>query len=180
MKLALIAGVAILTVLFGGVRPGSAAEDETTVRVALLDVTSNSGMGPAGQMMMAPGMGSGATGPSSPGYNAAYPMGVMSIRTDQNTLKAGKVKFDITNWSTGTVHDILVVAVDNPQAKLPYDFTKAQVAQDQVKILAEAAELQPNESAEMEADLSPGTYMLFCNVPGHYAAGMAATISVTP
>ena len=180
MKAVLIAGAVILTALVGGTLPGSAAEDETIVRVALLDVTSNTGMGPAGQTMMAPGMGSGAMGPSSPAYSPAYPMGPMSIRTDQSTLKAGKVKFEITNWSTGTVHDILVVAVDNAQAKLPYDFTKAQVAQDQVKILAEAAELQPNESAEMEADLSPGTYMLFCNVPGHYAAGMATTISVSP
>ena len=86
----------------------------------------------------------------------------------------------MTNWSTGTVHDILVVAVDSPDAKLPYYFAKAQVAEDQVKVLAEAAELQPNESAEFAADLAAGTYMLFCNVPGHYAAGMATTISVTP
>jgi uncharacterized cupredoxin-like copper-binding protein len=179
MKLSTIGGAVIAAALLGGMAPVWAAEDEATVRVALLDMTSNAGMGPVGQAMMAPGMGSAMMG-SSPGYNPAYPMGMMSIRVDRSTLKAGKVKFEVTNWSTGTVHDVVVVAVDNADAKLPYDFTAAQVAEDQVKVLAETPALQPNESAELETVLTPGTYMIFCNVPGHYASGMATAISVTP
>ena len=190
MKLATLGAAIVLATVLGGAVSGRTAEEEATVRVALLDMSSNAGMGPVGQAMMGPGMGSrmmgsemmgsGMMGPGMMGYNPSYPMGMMSIRTDQSTLKAGKVKFEVTNWSTGTVHDILVIAVDSADAKLPYDFVKAQVIQDQVKVLAEAAEMQPNESTEIEADLSPGTYMLICNVPGHYAAGMAVAISVTP
>ena len=28
--------------------------------------------------------------------------------------------------------------------------------------------------------VSPGTYLLICNVPGHYAAGMVSMLNVTP
>ena len=93
VKPATIGAVVALIALVGGTTPGWAAGDETTVRIALLDMTSNAGMGPAGQAMMAPGMGSGTTGSGTMGNNPMFPMGVMSIRTDQSTVKAGHVKF---------------------------------------------------------------------------------------
>ena len=52
--------------------------------------------------------------------------------------------------------------------------------EEQVKVLGEAADLQPNASKSFDVALSPGSYLLICNIPGHYAAGMVAALSVTP
>ncbi|HUH49439.1 MAG TPA: sulfocyanin-like copper-binding protein, partial [Mycoplana sp.] len=33
---------------------------------------------------------------------------------------------------------------------------------------------------KLDADLEAGTYLLFCNLKGHYEAGMATKLTVTP
>jgi uncharacterized cupredoxin-like copper-binding protein len=107
-------------------------------------------------------------------------MGMMAIRIDHDTVKAGSVKFDVTNWSRGMLHEMLVVAVDSPTTPLPYDYGQAKVKEDQVKVLGDTSELQPNVSSSLEVTLAPGSYLLICNVPGHYSAGMAVPFRVTP
>ena len=39
-------------------------------------------------------------------------MGMMAVRITQPSVKAGPVRFDVTNWSRGMLHEMLVVAVD--------------------------------------------------------------------
>ena len=107
-------------------------------------------------------------------------MGMMAIRSDKTSAKAGSVTFDVTNWSRSVVHEMLVLAVDSPDAPLPYDFSKQVIPEDQVKALGETDELQPNASKSIELTLAPGNYLLVCNVPGHYAAGMALAFTVAP
>ena len=172
------------------------------VKVALTDMSSAMGMGPAGRGMMGPGMmgrgmmhpgqgmmGYGWTGPgqgqtgTAPGPGMMGPgmmMGMMAVRINQPTVKAGAVRFDVTNWSRGMLHEMLVVAVDDPQAPLPYDYAQAKVAEDQVKALGDTGDLQPGASYTLDVTLTPGTYLLICNVPGHYAAGMVTPLTVTP
>jgi uncharacterized cupredoxin-like copper-binding protein len=164
--------------------PGFAAE-RATVRVALLDMSSIMPMGMMGYGMMGPGMmGQGMMGPGmmGPGMMMGQGMmgGMMSIRVDRPTVKAGAVNFDVVNWSRSVLHEMLVVSVDNPAAPLPYDYPQTRVPEDQVKVLGEAADLQPNTSKTFEVTLEPGSYLLICNIPGHYAAGMAVPLSVTP
>ncbi len=161
---------ATLSMLTLSIAPGIAAETQTTVRVALLDMSSIMPMGMMGYGMMSPGMmmGQGMMG------------GMMSIRLDKPTVKAGAVSFDVTNWSRSVLHEVLIVSVDNPAAPLPYDYPQARVPEDQVKVLGEGGDLQPNDSAGFEVTLAAGSYLLICNLPGHYAAGMAVPLSVTP
>ena len=106
--------------------------------------------------------------------------GMMSLRIDHPTVKDGPVRFDVTNWSRGMVHEMLVVAVDATDAPLPYDYGQGKVAEDQVRILGETPELQPNASADLELTLAAGSYLLVCNLPGHYASGMVVPLTVTP
>jgi uncharacterized cupredoxin-like copper-binding protein len=187
---------AALSMLTLSTAPSMAAETQTTVKVALLDMSSLMPMGIMGYGMMGPGWGQGpgltnpgAPGPGMMGYGMMGPGmmmgqgmmgGMMSIRLDQPTVKAGTVKFDVTNWSRSVLHEVLVVSVDNPTAPLPYDYPQARVPEDQVKVLGEGGDLQPNASATFDVMLAPGSYVLICNLPGHYAAGMAVPLSVTP
>lgn len=172
--------------------PATAAESQTAVKVALTDMSSAMGMGPAGRGMMgygmmspgggmmgygwaSPGQGQTGTWPMGPGM-----MGMMAVRINQPSVKAGTVRFDVTNWSRGMLHEMLVVAVDNPQAPLPYDYSQAKVAEDQVKVLGDTGDLQPGASYTLDVALTPGSYLLICNVPGHYATGMVTPLTVTP
>jgi uncharacterized cupredoxin-like copper-binding protein len=123
-------------------------------------------------------MGPGMMGPGMMG--SGMMMGMMSIRVDKPTVKAGPVTFDVTNWSRSIVHEVLVISVDNQAAPLPYDYAQARVPEEQVKVLGEAEGLQPNASKTFEIALTPGSYLLICNVAGHYAAGMVAPFSVAP
>jgi uncharacterized cupredoxin-like copper-binding protein len=188
--------VAALLILTPAAAPSLAADAQTSVKVALLDMSSIMPMGMMGYGMMGPGWGQGqgmmnpgmmgpgwwqGQGATNPGMMGSGMMGgMMSIRIDQQTVKSGTVTFDVMNWSRSVLHEMLVVSVDNPTAPLPYDYPQARVPEDQVKVLGEAADLQPNVSKTFEVKLTPGSYLLICNLPGHYAAGMAVPLSVTP
>jgi uncharacterized cupredoxin-like copper-binding protein len=221
---------AALVMLAAIAAPARAADEKTTVKVALLDMSSHMSagmmqygmMGPGmmGPGMMSPGMmspgmmspgmmspgmmGPGMMGPGMMGQGQGSPYpgmtgqgmmgpgmmgsgmmgmmmnGMMSIRVDKSTVKAGTVTFDVTNWSRSVLHEVLVISVDNPSAPLPYDYAQARVPEEQVKVLGEAGDLEPNASKTLELTLAPGSYLLVCNVPGHYAAGMVASLNVAP
>jgi uncharacterized cupredoxin-like copper-binding protein len=185
--LRLFAAIVALLCLGG---TGAAADGETMVKVALLDMSSVMGSGMAGYGMIGPGttgqgmMGPGQMGPGMMGGGMMGPgmmgMGMMSIRTDQPSVKAGEVHFDVANWSRSFVHEMLVVAVDNPSAAIPYNYAEPRIAEDQVKVLGEIADLRPNASSTMDLNLMPGWYLLICNVAGHYAAGMVTQFHVAP
>lgn len=182
--------------------PDAAAQDQTTIKVALTDMSASAGMGPMGQWMMGPGYGGGqgmmGNGMMRPGYGGGMGMmgpgygggpgmmgqnmmmGMMAIRIDHDTIKAGTLKLDVTNWSRFVPHEALVVAVDDPTSPLPYDYSQAKVKEDQVKVLGDTSELEPNESKTLDLTLAPGTYLIICNVQGHYAAGMATPLKVVP
>lgn len=185
-RLPTYAGALLISVAFATAT--WAANEATTVKVALLDMSSAMPMGMMGYGMMGQGMMGQAPGSMNPGsgYGMMGPgmmggmMGMMSIRTDKPTVKAGTVTFDVTNWSRSVLHEMLIVAVDNPNAPLPYDYTRAQVPEEQIKVLGEAEDIQPSQSKALEVALPQGSYLLICNLPGHYAAGMVTPFSVTP
>ena len=157
------------------IAPAGAA-DAPIVKVFLIDATAmlGPGIGPG------PGYGPGVMGPGygmmGPGYGM---MGGMSIRTNVASVKAGKVTFAVTNLSRSVVHEMIVVAVDNPNTPLPYDYNTARIPEKQVKMLGETDEMQPNAEQTITLDLKPGAYLLICNVPGHYAANMWTPLTVT-
>ena len=180
-----------------------AGDPGSTVRVALLDMSAVAGGGrgytqglptgaaPAGQygggMMGGVNPGSGMMGSGNPGYGMmgygmmGYGMmGMMAIRADHASVKAGTVTFDVTNWSRSVIHEMVILAVDGPDAPLPYDYNKLQVPEEQVQVVGDSGALAPNASKTVEVALTPGSYILLCNVPGHYAAGMAVAFTVTP
>ncbi len=134
-----------------------AAGEPADVKVALTDMSSAMSGGYGRGMMGWGGQGQGGNwGPGMmgwghPGQGGNWGPGMMgmAVRIDHDTVKAGQVRFDVTNWSRGMIHEMMIVAVDNPQAPLPYDYTQGRVAKDQVKVLGDTENLQPNASKSL-------------------------------
>ena len=102
----------------------------------------------------------------------------MRIVIDNATLKPGRITLHANNQSKALEHEI-VIARDNGGA-LPFDATKNRVVESRVHSLGEIANLKPGQSDSLTLNLKAGTYMLFCNEPGHYNDGMYAKLVVAP
>jgi hypothetical protein len=53
------------------------------------------------------------------------------------------MKFDVTSRSLVTLHEMLIVAVNDSITSLPYNCNQAKVKEDQVKILGDTAGCNP-------------------------------------
>ncbi len=102
----------------------------------------------------------------------------MVIKSDANKVKAGRVTLEAVNQSKNLVHEVLVMP-DLPEGKNPpYDTRGQKVVEKRVHSLGEISELKPGARGKLTLNLKPGSYLLFCNEPGHYKAGMTAHLVV--
>jgi uncharacterized cupredoxin-like copper-binding protein len=102
----------------------------------------------------------------------------MSIKLDKTIVNAGKVTFVVKNVSKETIHEMLVAPMKDKDAQLPFVEADNKVNEEKSGDLGEVSELDPGKSGSLTLDLKPGIYVLFCNVPGHYSAGMWTTLTV--
>ena len=114
--------------------------------------------------------GMGMTNASMSGTN-------MGIKVDQKTVKAGEVKFEVTNSSKETEHEMIILPIP-ADGNLPYDEKEARFDEDKAGALGEVSELAPGKSGEVTLHLKPGKYVLSCNVANHFANGMWTTLLV--
>lgn len=77
------------------------------------------------------------------------------ITTDLTSFKAGQITFVAKN-----------------DGKIPHDLAVKETG-DKTK------EIPPGGTAELKVNLKPGKYELYCTIPGHEAAGMKLTITVS-
>jgi uncharacterized cupredoxin-like copper-binding protein len=103
----------------------------------------------------------------------------MRIVLDQGTIKPGRVTLHAENQSRSSVHEVIIARGDGAQ-ELPMDAKRVRVIESRVRRLGEIADLAPGKSGKLTLDLKPGSYVLFCNQPGHYQDGMFATLTVAP
>ncbi len=104
----------------------------------------------------------------------------MAIKTDKRSVKAGRVTFEVSNDSKDLVHEMIVVSAADPKLQLPYDPKDSRVIESEIKDLGEASDLKPGERKTLSLTLKPGEYILICNQPSHYRAGMKTSLTVTP
>jgi uncharacterized cupredoxin-like copper-binding protein len=103
----------------------------------------------------------------------------MRMKLDHDSLKAGPVRFEVTNESKGLVHEMIVIKTTAPASALPYDSKSDRAIESKIKSLGEVSELQPGASGHLTLNMKPGAYLLFCNQPNHLRAGMWARFVVT-
>src|SRR5919201_5014664 len=124
------------------------------------------GLGAAGLVLAGCGGGGGgssapATAPSSAGgaERLALKAGPGSqLRYNKKTLQADAGK--------------VTIAMSNPSA------LSHSVAIGGKGVNAAGPVVAPGDTSTVSANLEPGTYTFFCNVPGHREAGMQGTLTV--
>ena len=112
--------------------------------------------------------------------------GTMRILTDRSSTPAGTVSLRVAN--TGSlVHELVVLPLQAGQSVGSRTAgTDGRV--DETNSIAEASHtcgadsgdgINPGTLSWTSVNLAPGTYELICNLPGHYAAGMYTSLTVT-
>lgn len=178
-QLALFAGVALLMVALAGCGAAGAP---------------SAGAPSAG----APSAGASADGSQSSRINVE--IHAFEVEPDLATVKAGPVTFFVTNTDVQK-HEMLVVPFpdapssesgvkaalqpgrDGPleqvMSRMVYDTSVLRLNEDDLGSLGEVADIEGGTSGEVTLDLAPGTYLLLCNLPVHFQAGMWTKLTVT-
>lgn len=83
------------------------------------------------------------------------------------SVRAGKTTFAVRN--VGQLdHDFVVLRTNRAPGKLPIAGTSAK----EVGRVGETPVFRPGQTRRLSLTLKAGKYVLICNVPGHYKAGM--------
>ena len=101
---------------------------------------------------------------------------VMEVKPTE--VRAGEASFVVRNDSTELVHELLVVRTALSPSQFPIDGQGARVDESELKGIHELGDLEPGRSGKLTLGLEPGHYVLFCNQPGHFMAGMHAELTV--
>ena len=137
---------------------------DTSIRVTLIDKSGTADLG----NMPALGMG----------MKADMKMAKMGININPKTVTHGYVKFDVTNLASNLVHEVLIARITDENQLLPFDQSRNKVDVESLQTLGSVSEIEPSKTASLTLDLKPGKYILYCNIAGHYMAGMWTVVEV--
>jgi uncharacterized cupredoxin-like copper-binding protein len=124
-----------------------------------------------------------------PSGGLAVPQGSRVLHVDERdfalhmpttTLHAGTYVFVDTNHGP-SAHELVMWKTDDPAARLPL-LPSHRVNEDSPalsSVLDSGTSLDPGQTRLLSATLSPGHYVIACNLPGHFIAGMHLDITVT-
>ncbi len=98
------------------------------------------------------------------------------IDLDKTSAESGEVTIEAKN-DGAVAHEIVVVRTDLAQDALPMA-EGGLVDETKVESLGEIEEFDAGSSESGTFTLAPGKFVLFCNVAGHYSAGMHIAFTV--
>jgi len=99
-----------------------------------------------------------------------------SIALDPTTLGSGEITFNITNEGPST-HEFVVVRSDLAPDALPVK--DDEVEEGTLDAIGEQEDIAPSTTTTLSLQLDPGSYVVICNLTGHYSQGMYAGLTVT-
>ncbi len=106
-------------------------------------------------------------------------MATMGVTLDLQEVPAGEITFKMTNDPGEFYHAVLISTVSDTSSPLPYLTDEQRVDEVGAGVTANLGELRPHASKAKTATLTPGTYILYCNIASHYAMGMWTLLKVT-
>lgn len=102
-----------------------------------------------------------------------------AIQAPVPSAKAGLIDFTVANAGPAA-HEFLVFRADQAPDQLPLgaDGRVDESNSAITKVFDSGDNINPGSSRTFHAALVPGTYVLVCNLPGHYKAGMHTRFTV--
>jgi uncharacterized cupredoxin-like copper-binding protein len=101
-----------------------------------------------------------------------------TITADPDSASAGEVTFDVTNDAEQT-HEFVVFQTDLAPDQLPTDEGgDVDEAGEGVALVDEIEDIEGGSTQSLTVNLDAGSYVLICNLPGHYGQGMLAGFTV--
>jgi uncharacterized cupredoxin-like copper-binding protein len=129
---------------------------------------------------------SGSALPGAPAGSLATPdasgvttvhvsMNEWALRPDTEAATAGTIAFVVKN--AGTVpHEMTVIRTDLAPKKLPVKGAAADTGS--LDVVDTLTQFGAGETKDLTVTLTPGHYVLICNLPGHYQLGMRTALTV--
>lgn len=102
-----------------------------------------------------------------------------TITADPDSASAGEVTFDVTNDAEQT-HEFVVFQTDLAADQLPTEEGgDVDEAGEGVEHVDEVEDIEGGSTQSLTVNLDSGSYVLICNLPGHYGQGMHAGFTVS-
>ena len=102
-----------------------------------------------------------------------------SITLDSDSAPAGEVTFDVTNDAAQT-HEFVVIQTDLAEDQLPTDDSGLVDEEGEgLTLIDEIEDMAGGSSQSLTVNLDAGSYVLICNLPGHYEQGMHTSFSAS-
>jgi uncharacterized cupredoxin-like copper-binding protein len=116
---------------------------------------------------------------SSTGATVSVSLKDYRIMSSIATVRAGTVSFDVHNRGPST-HEFVVFETAQPADRMPLGADGLTIDEDSslLRHVGEMAEVDIGQSRQLLLQLSPGTYVLVCNMEGHYLGGMLLSLVV--
>jgi len=101
-----------------------------------------------------------------------------SITLSTNSGSAGDVTFNISNQGE-KVHEFVVFKTDLAEDALPVTADEVDEDSPDLTLVDEKEDIAPGDSTDLTVDLDAGSYVVICNITGHYEKGMHAAFTVS-
>lgn len=103
-------------------------------------------------------------------------MGDYTFTPPDATAAAGKVQIIAPN-NGQILHEVVFARTNTDPSQLPTK-SDGSVDEEALNSPGEIADVPPGATKRTTLNLKAGNYVMFCNVPGHYAQGMYGTLTV--
>jgi uncharacterized cupredoxin-like copper-binding protein len=120
------------------------------------------------------------TGSSPAGKSLTITMGDYSFTPSDATTKAGTVDLSAPNDGQ-LLHELVLLKTNKPAGSLPLNGDEVDEEGLEAKGVDSPGEIEdvgPGQTKSTTLKLTPGTYVMICNIPGHYQRGMYGTVTV--
>ena len=109
---------------------------------------------------------------AAPAHASAVTLSEFNVAPKPSAVASGAVTFNVSN--AGKVeHEFVVLKTSKPAS----DLLKGGRA-DEAGNVGEIGSVKPGQTKALKLKLAIGHYALICNLPGHYAAGQYADLTV--